>query len=39
LLSALVFLALNGIVIDQATSALYDLTMTVADGRLCALQG
>ncbi|SRR5712692_10097021 len=39
LLSALVFLALNGIVIDQATAALYDLTMAVADGRLCAFQG
>lgn len=34
LLSALVFLALNGIVLDQATPALYDLTMAVADGRL-----
>jgi death-on-curing protein len=34
LLSALVFLALNGIMIDQATPALYDLTMAVAAGRL-----
>ena len=34
LLSALVFLALNGIVLDQATPALYDLTVAVADGRL-----
>jgi death on curing protein len=34
LLSALVFLALNGILIDQATPALYDLTMAVAAGRL-----
>ena len=34
LLSALVFLALNGMVIDQATPALYDLTMAVAEGRL-----
>ena len=34
LLSALVFLALHGIVIDQATPALYDLTMAVAAGRL-----
>jgi death-on-curing protein len=34
LLSTLVFLALNGIVLDQATPALYDLTVAVADGRL-----
>ena len=34
LLSALVFLALNGVVLDQATPALYDLTMVVAQGRL-----
>jgi death-on-curing protein len=34
LLTALVFLALNGIVIDQATPALYDLTVAVAEGRL-----
>ncbi len=34
LLSALVFLALNGILIDQTTPALYDLTMAVAAGRL-----
>jgi death-on-curing protein len=34
LLSTLVSLALNGIVLDQATPALYDLTMAVADGRL-----
>lgn len=34
LLSALVFLALNGIPLDQATAALYDLTMAVVDGRL-----
>jgi len=34
LLTALVFLALNGVVIDQATPALYDLTVAVAEGRL-----
>jgi death-on-curing protein len=34
LLSALVFLALNGIMLDQATPALYDLTMAVAARRL-----
>lgn len=34
LLSALVFLALNGVVLDQATPALYDLTMAVAESRL-----
>lgn len=34
LLSALVFLALNGVVLDQATPVLYDLTMAVAEGRL-----
>lgn len=34
LLSALVFLSLNGVTLDQATPALYDLTMAVADGRL-----
>jgi hypothetical protein len=34
LLSALVFLALNGVVIDHGTPALYDFTMAVTDGRL-----
>lgn len=34
LLSALVFLALNGVMLDQATPVLYDITMAVADGRL-----
>ncbi len=34
LLTALVFLALNGVVIAQATPALYDLTVAVAEGRL-----
>jgi death on curing protein len=34
LLSTLVFLALNWIVLDQATPALDDLTVAVADGRL-----
>jgi len=34
LLTALMFLALNGVMIDQATPALYDLTVAVAEGRL-----
>ncbi len=33
LLSALVFLDLNGIIIDGETETLYDLTMAVAEGR------
>ena len=34
LLSALVFLDVNGISIDHASDALYDLTMGVAEGRI-----
>ena len=34
LLSALVFLDINGIVIDRGTPELYDLTIAVAEGRL-----
>ena len=34
LLSTLVFLALNGVVLDQAAPALYDLAIAVAEGRL-----
>jgi death-on-curing protein len=34
LLSALVFLDLNGVPIDHASPHLYDLTMAVAEGRL-----
>jgi death on curing protein len=34
LLSALVFLDLNGIIIDRETETLYDLTMAVAKGRV-----
>jgi len=34
LLSALVFLSLNGVTLALATPALYDLTLAVADGRL-----
>lgn len=34
LLSALVFLQINGIEIDQGTDELYDLTIAVAEGRL-----
>lgn len=34
LLSALVFLDLNGFCIDRSSGALYDLTMAVAEGRI-----
>lgn len=34
LLAALVFLDLNGVVIDQGTEALYAMTLAVAEGRL-----
>lgn len=34
LLAALVFLDVNGVVIDQPSDALYDLTMGVAEGRI-----